>query len=132
MSEIRKKQLNNQKGTALVVLLVFAVVAITVTTAATTIAIVNTQGTTELAGGEGVYFVAESGVENAVLRLLRDPTYSGETLSVGAGSATITITGSGTITITSVGTLGNNKKTLQVVGTLSNNEFTQTSWKEID
>jgi len=121
-----------KKGQALITLLIFTAMAVTVTTAAVTVTIINSQATTKFSQGEEAMHVAEAGVENGILRLLRNRSYSGETLTVGGGSATITVSGLGTVTITSVGSSGDFKRTIQVVGTLANNIYSITSWNEID
>jgi len=121
-----------KKGQALITLLIFMSMAITVTTASVAVTIVNSQSTTKFTQGEEVYHIAEAGIENAILRLLRDRTYTGETLEVGSGSATITLSGSTTITITSEGINGDFRRKIQVVGELANNAFSITSWNEID
>lgn len=121
-----------ETGQALVVLLVFAAIAITITAGAVIVTISNSQATSKYALGEEDLLIAQSGAENAILRLLRDPNYSGETLNLGFGSATITVTGTTTKTITSASSDSVFKRTIQVSGTLSGNVFTVTSWLETD
>ena len=127
-----KKSLTSQTGQALVVLLVFVAIAVTITVGAVLVTISNSQATSKYALGEEDLLIAQSGVENAILRLLRDPNYAGETLNVGFGSATITVTGTTTKTITSASSDSVFKRTIQVIGTFSGNTFTLTSWSEID
>ena len=92
----------NQKGQALITLLVFTIVAITITSAAVIIIFTNSIGTSKLEQGTNAYYVAESGAENALLRLLRDPNYSGEILPVDDASVEISVANTGsTYTITS-------------------------------
>ncbi|HCR92651.1 MAG TPA: hypothetical protein DIU47_01725 [Candidatus Pacebacteria bacterium] len=76
------------------------------------------------------YDIAEAGTENALLRLLRNPAYTGETLTVGDGTATITVTGSGTQTITSTGRLNNYLRKIQVVVVVDDVDTIQ-SWMEV-
>lgn len=121
----------NQKGQAFVTLIVFVAVATTLISAAVVVTLVNSQGTSKYALGEETLIIAESGAENALLRLLRDPNYTGETLTNVNGTATITVTGSTTKTITSEGVNGNFKRKIQVVGSFSNNIFSITSWNEV-
>ncbi len=119
-----------QKGQTLLMLLVFMIIAITVTSAATTLILVNSSNTQKMEGGTVAYQIAESGIENALLRLLRNPNYSGETLALNGGSATITVTGSNPYTITSLGKSGNFSRTLQVVINYNGN-MTISSWREV-
>ncbi len=113
-------------------LLVLMTTGIIITSAAVILIIVNSQASSKFSLGEDAYAIAESGAENAILRLIRNPSYAGETLTVGNGSATITVTGSSTKTIVSEGVRGNFRRKVQVVGGYVNNIFTPTSWTEID
>ena len=124
-------KLNNQKGQALVLVLVFVAIAMIVTTSAVTLTIVNTQSTSRLSLGKQALSLAQSGLDNAILRLLRDPAYNGETITIGSGSVTITVTGITTRTITSVGSLTDYQRTIRVVGSYVNNIFTITSYQEV-
>ena len=123
----------NKTGQALVTLLVFIAVATTITAAATTVTLINSQTTGKFAQGESALVIAQAGADNAILRLLRDPNYSGEAdLSIGSGTATINVEGSSVKTITSEGKDGNFIRKIQVVGTFVNNTFTVTSWDLVD
>lgn len=114
------------KGQALVTLLFFMVIATTVTTAAVLVIVVNSASGSKFQDGSVAYQIAQSGADNAILRLLRDPGYSGEILPVGSGSATITRAGSGTAAnpyiILSVGQIGNFIKKVQVRASYNNDQ----------
>ncbi len=127
-----KKLLRQNTGQTLMTLLFFVTIAITVTTAAIIAMYSNAQSATKVQQGAIAYYVAEGGIENALIRLLRDPTYTGETLPVGTGTAVITVTGSSSsYTITSKGTVGNFLRTIQVTaGYNSSNILTISSWQE--
>ena len=120
-----------QRGQTLVTVLVFSVVAISVATAAVAIMINISQGTSLVGGSVIAKQTAESGVENALLRLLRDPSYTGETLPVGDGSVEITVTGTSTKTITAVSSVNGYTKTVQVIADFNSGVLSVTSWKEI-
>lgn len=120
-----------QKGQALITLLIFVVVATIVTSAAIIMLVVNLTTTNKYQQGMFAYYIAESGAENALLRLLRDPSYTGETMTVGTGTATITVSGASEKTIKSEGRIGNFERILEVQTNFSNNIFTITSWREI-
>ena len=119
------------KGQTLVTLLLFMAIAIIVTSAATIVIFTNSLATSKFQDGITTYYIAESGAENAFLRLLRNPNYTGETLPVDSGSASIQVTGTGTKIITSIGTMGNFTRTVQIQATYANNILTITSWKEV-
>lgn len=116
-----------------VFLLVFMAVAITVTTAAVIILITNSQAGSRLEQGYVAYDVAESGIENALMRLLRDPDYADETLSVGTGQATITVSGGNPKTVLSTGVAGNYFRQIQVMVTFTGGtmNIAPSSWREI-
>jgi|SRR6266571_155529 len=121
-----------EKGQALITLLFFVIIGITVTSAAVAIIIVNSQNATKFQQGIIAYAIAESGAENSLLRLLRDPSYTGETLTIGNGTAIVAVRGVGNAYIaTSSGQIGNALRKVQVNATYSNNLLTVTSQKEI-
>lgn len=122
----------NQKGNALITLLIFVAVGITVTTGAIVVSIINTQGLSKISQSEVALEIAESGAENAILRLLRDYTYTGESLNIGTGTATITVNGTSDITIVSEGAYNDFKRKIQVDATLLNDQLTVDDWKEIN
>lgn len=122
---------HSNRGQALVTLLIFMVIAVTVTAAAVSLVIINSVSTSKTQQASVVYSVAESGAENGILRLLRNPFYTGETLPVGDGTAVITVTGTNPKIIRSTGTIGNFKRTIEIQVGLTNNIMTIQSWKEI-
>jgi len=124
------------RGQALITLLFFTAIGITVISAAVVMTLVNSLSVSKQQQGEVAYEIAESGLDNGLIRLLRSPnTYTGETLPVGSGSATITVTGSGTsgnpYIVTSTGTIGLFVRKVQATATYVNNLFTVTSQQEI-
>ena len=130
--KVQSSKFKVEAGQALVTLLVFTIVAITITSAAVVIILTNSVGTSKFEQGTNTYYSAESGAENALLRLLRDPNYTGETLPVGNASVIISVANTGsTYTITSGATLGNFIRRVEVTATFVNNILTVTSWKEV-
>ncbi len=124
--------MKNQTGQALVTLLVFVTVATTVIAAAAAITIINLQTGSKFFLGDNALDVAESGAEEALTRLQRDPSYIGDgDFPVGNYSAVITVTGTNPVTVTSVGTVDQIKRTVQVVVSSTNGQYTVTSWQEI-
>lgn len=125
---------NSADGQTLIALLIFMMLAVLVTTTAVMLTVINSQATSSLASGQQALLAAESGAENALLRLERDPSYSGETMHINdSATATITITGTTTRTITSIGSVaGSNtyKRTVVVTASNSGSVFTVTNWQE--
>lgn len=134
ISKMNKKRINFQyaRGSTLVTLLFFMVIAITVTTGAIAMLVTNSISGAKLQQGSIAYQIAESGIENAKLRLLRDQNYAGEALPVGGGTAVITVSSVGTnYTILSRGTVGNFVRQIQATASYANNLLTITSQTEI-
>ena len=118
----------NQKGQALVTMLFFMVIGLTITSAATIILFVNATAGSAVEQGETAYDVAESGIENALLRMVRNPNYSGETFAVGSGSVVIQVANG---YATSTATVNNAVKKIEVKTVYNNNILSVSSWKEI-
>lgn len=118
-------------GQALVALLFFVIVALTFTSAAVSLMVINAQAGMMVEAGATAKGLTESGAENALLRLLRMPTYTGETLTIATGSVTVGVTGGDTKTIVSRGTIGNVTRTVQVIVSFVNGIWTIASWKEV-
>lgn len=120
-----------RSGQTLVVLLVFIAMGLAVVAASVSTVINSSMGTTQYEMGQSAYLLAESGAEEGMLRLLRDPNFSSGTLTSVDGNATITVTGTSTKTIVSTATVGNSVRRIQVVASYINDVLTVTSWKEI-
>lgn len=122
-----------KSGEVAIMLILIIVVLSTLTTAAVALAISTTRDTTTMTLGERSLMVAESGAENAILRLIRDPGYTGELvpLSIGPGNATITVTGTSPYTILSVGTVGDLTRKVKVVVDKVEGKLIVVSWQEI-
>jgi hypothetical protein len=120
-----------RRGQTLVVLLIFMTMAITVTSMAVVLIINNTQAASRMEQGNLAYTVAESGMENALMRLLRNPSYTGETLTINSGTATITVTGSNPMTVLSVGSWNSFTRRIQVTAAYVNGFLSVSSWQEV-
>jgi type II secretory pathway component PulK len=121
----------NHKGQVLVTLLMFVLVAMTVITAVITAVIANTRSTSTIQQGANIYYVTEAGVENALMRLLRDPNYTGETMQVDGSTAVITVTGTSSKIITVQGRQNNLVRKIQVNVSYTNNQMVISNWQEI-
>lgn len=119
-----------KKGQTVITLLVFIAIAVTLTTGAIFVGLTNFLTATKIQQGEIAYFVAESGIENALLRLLRNPNYSGETLPVGEGTATVTVNGTPK-TVISEGKVGNFSRKIKVIVDDSGYTLSILFWKEV-
>lgn len=128
-----KRNRLSQNGQALISLLFIVLIGFTIITIAAILIYVNFQSASIAERGTYAYYIAESGAEEGLLRLLRDPSYSGtqagQPLIVSSGSAQIQVSGG---TITSTGTYNNTVRKIQVQTVYNNGVRTITSWKEID
>jgi hypothetical protein len=134
--EVFKRHLrDNKKGQALITLIFFMFIGLTITSGAMIMILINSQSGTKQQQGELAYQIALSGAENGMIRLLRTPGYTGEVLNIGSGSATIGVTGAGTsgtpYVLTSTGKLGNFARGVEIRATYINNLLTVTSQKEV-
>ena len=104
-----------------------------ITTAAVAIAFSTSMDTSTLSIGDQALSVAESGAEDTLLALLRDPSYAGTTqpLVVGNGSAIITVSGSSPLVITSIGTVGKMVRKIQVQANITGGTLSVLSWQEL-
>jgi hypothetical protein len=126
------KQRTNQQGTVMIALMIFMVIGITITAAAVGLAIDATVTSSAQISGESTLAIAESGAENAILRILRDPTYTGETFTVGSGTAVVTVTGSSwPKIIRSEGQLGTYSRAVQVTVDRISGELNILTWEEV-
>lgn len=118
------------RGQTLIALLFFILVGIIVTAAAAIILGINAVATAKLTQGEIARELAETGAENALITLLRNKNYTGETLTVGDDTIVVTVTGTTTKVINSVGTSGDFIRKVQVTASYDG-VLIPTSWKEI-
>jgi len=121
----------SQKGQALITLIFFVLISVTIASGAIIMIAVNSTSLVKLQEGNISYNVAEAGIENAILRVIRDPSYAGETLPVGNATVLITVTGSNPKTIKAVATNGNFMRTVETQMTLTTGFYTLSGWKEI-
>ena len=121
-----------RSGQTLVVLLVFVAMAMAVVSAAVAVVISNTQSGSRYELGQMALGLAESGAEEALLLLLRDPSFAGETLTTVDGTATISVTGSDPKTINSVATVEGATRKIQVVADYTAGVLEVQTWREIE
>jgi hypothetical protein len=122
---------SGESGQILVALLAFIATGLIITVTAAAITATNLLTNSKYTSGEKTLQVAEGGIDNAIMRLVRDPSYTGETLTIGTGTATITVSGSSPYIILSKGTIGNFHRTIQVTATRTNNALTISNWAEV-
>lgn len=122
---------SSESGYMLTALLVFLVVIIIITTTSVLVSVSSLRSETYFDSGSEALAAADSGAENAILRLLRDPTYLGETLQVGNSDVTITVAGSAPQVVTVVADSGSFERTVEVRLQRVDGMLQVTSWKEL-
>ena len=128
---MKKHQIQHQFGYMAIILLVFVVVSVVISTAAISMSIANFSAVSSFEQGVEAISVAESGAENALIMLIRNPNYVGETITVGTGQAVSTVTGTNPQTIRSVGTVGTKKRTVEIVVDRTSGIVSVTTWREV-
>jgi hypothetical protein len=127
-----KLMAKKQSGQALVVLLVFMIVAIFMTTMAVALVIVNATAVSQVEQGDMALKLAQSGADNALLRLLRNPSYTGtETFTLDTGQVTATVSGGNPIIIMSQGRQGGFVRSTSVSASFVDTVLTINSWREV-
>ena len=133
-----KRFKKNNKGQALVSLLFITAIAFTIIAASAIFIFQNIQGATVEEQGVGSYYMAEAGANEALLRILRDPNYTGTPQGQPLAIQTASATGSAQIQyssisgmITSIGTYNNSVRKIQVQTVYNNGVLNISSWKEV-
>lgn len=120
-------------GQALVALLIFVMMGLAIAVSASFIVASNSLAATDVQEGNIARQMADSGIETALLGILRngDSYVPVPITNLNGGTVAITVTTNGsTKTIDSTATNGNYIKKVEVVVTYSNNVLTEVSWKE--
>jgi hypothetical protein len=125
------KTISKNSGFASVALIIFTVIATTIITAASYALINSSSANTQAEQSTIAMNIAESGIENGLVRFSRDIGYTGETLLFSGGRAIITKPDD--FTLQSRGIYGDFVRTIQVKITdyVNTNNLTINSWQEV-
>ena len=118
----------DQKGQIFITMLFFVIIGVTIISAEAIVLFTNILSASTAEQGANAYYVAESSIEEALLRLNRNPSYAGGVLTAGGGNAVVQV-GNGIITAT--GTYGSTVKKIQVQTVNNNGALKIVSWREI-
>lgn len=127
--------LSNQRGAAALVAIIIVTALVVLISVSMGVVAMNNLETGFSAQRSGdVLLTAESCAEEAVLRLGRDATYSGEVLTVDDVTCTIIVIGTpcGDCAITSEASAAGFTRSIQVEVSVSGSTVDITSWEEID
>lgn len=119
------------KGQALTSLLIIMFIGLSVISTFTGVLNNDLTSTTNILEANDAQVIAESGVEDALLQILRNPIYNGGTLPfTDIGFASISIASTNPFIFTSRGIVGQHQKSIRVTINNNNGIVTVTSWKE--
>lgn len=116
----------------MVIVLVIMVVGITIVTMSLALVISTSQSMGGMMETHRISAAVEGGVENAILNILRNPTYAGETLSIDGMPVTVTVVQGAQTTITATAVSGVYRQRYQVVLERISGVLTIVSWQHID
>ncbi|SRR5258706_9951627 len=122
----------NQNGNILITLLIFMLVATIVISASVALIITNSTSVSKIEQGQMAYQAAESGLEEAVIQLLRNPSYSGTVNNVPSGLSQFSYTvGTGNPqTIDAYGSYHGFSRHLSTTATYNQDKLVVSSWQE--
>lgn len=120
------------QGNILVVVLVLMVVGMTIVTMSFALLITTTQSLGGVMESDRMRGAVEGGVENAILNILRNPSYAGGTLVVDGLTVTTTVTSGTQTTILATATNGTYRQRYRVVLERVSGVLTIVSWQQID
>lgn len=122
-----------QKGQVLVSILI--IIAVSVLAGGVAIVASSLSRTTGIiTTSDKLLYAAESGADEAIIKLLRDPNYDGETLNINESVVVISVTAGaspGELVIVSEASENNLIRKVEVSTEFVNNILTVTSWKQI-
>lgn len=119
-----------QSGQALTTMLIIMFFGLTIAAAATSVIDSNSLATSGSSESNIALIVAESGIEDSLIKLLRNPSFAGGTLPVGDGTATIIVGATNPTILTSQGRVGNHLRTIEVGVGFTGGIMTINYWKE--
>jgi len=89
------------------------------------------QGTIRAQEGEQALAYAQTGAEDALVRLLRDKNYAGETLVIGSGTVSISVAGNDTLkTVLATGSAGVYRRTVEMIVSQDTGTWVIQSWEQ--
>ena len=129
--KIYRFKLHSNQGQALTSLMIIVFVGLSIITTSVGVISTNLSSTSNLLEANDALIIAESGAEDALLKILRSPSYTGGTLPFTDGLATISIASTNPFTFISRGTVGRHQRSIQVTINTSGGITTVSSWQEI-
>lgn len=126
----RDNKMKFLKGQTLLIMLVISGFVMVVLSSALILSVTGSKLTISSADAAAAAYGADAGIENGLIRYLRDPAYTGETISIGRASVVITITGVGPYTIRAVSTAGLSERVTTANITMNSGIMTVNNWQD--
>jgi hypothetical protein len=121
---------------ALISILAISAVALAISVSISLLGVGEAKSSFDYRRGQETLKIAEGCVEETLLRLRNDSTYSGGSLNVGNGTCTINVSGAGadkTIDVSAQLTdLSSYTQNIQVMAKRTGNSITMVSWNQIE
>lgn len=121
-----------QPGNILVVVLVLMVVGITIVSMSLALVITTSQSMGGAMESDRMRAAVEGGIENAILKLLRNPSYAGESMVIDGVAVVVTVTQGAQTTIIATATSGEYKQRYRVLLERISGVLTVVSWQQTD
>jgi len=127
-----KKLHSNKSGQILTSVIVFMAFGLSVIALSSVLTIINIQSTAKNSESTKTLSYAEAGAEEAILRLVRDPGYSGGTLLIDDVSVLVVVTGDAVNkTISSTAAYNGFTKKIEAAVSLADSKVSLLSWKQV-
>ena len=126
-----KKALQKSGGQILTSVIVFVAFGLSVIALSAILTIINLQNSMKNIESLNCLSFAESGVEEALLNLLRDPSYTGGTFSVDSAEVIVTVSTNASVsTINSKAIYNGLRRWVVATASIENMELSLLSWSE--
>ena len=111
--------------------ILIGVISLIAVVSATTLVVSELKNNITVTGGLSQYQMTYGALENAFMRLLRDPSYIGETLTLGSSTCYSTVTGASTKTVSVRCTDGTYVRKMTATSTFANGIMTVSGISEV-
>jgi hypothetical protein len=122
------KKLYKQKGQIFTTLLFFVIIGMAIISAEAIILFTGILSGSISERGSNSYYLSESGVEEALIRMNRNPSYTGGIIELGSGEINIVVNNG---TITSTSSYADTIRKIEAKTAVENGIFKIISWREI-
>lgn len=130
-SQMLKVEGSQQRGQALIMVILIGLLALGAVVSATTLVVSELRKNIETNSGIVEYEITYGALENALLRLLRDPSYANETVTLDSATCYITVSSGASQTVEARCTNGNYVRKLNATVMFFNGIMTVSNVSEV-